>query len=93
MTDPIRRAASWMTDADRMDLDACGFNAEDIRDIEACLSPRPQRHDKPTCVGRWVSDGGLVVYCRDDRDCEFYGSLGCVWYGPIPEPPKEGAAT
>ena len=36
----------------------------------------PQWNDKPTCVGRWVSDGGLVVYCRDDRDCEFYGSLG-----------------
>lgn len=44
-------------------------------------------------LGRWVSNRGLVACCEDERDIEFYGSFGCRWYGPIPEPTQEGDAT
>lgn len=75
-----------MTDADRTDLDACGFTHDDIRTIEGCLSPRPQWVEAgPTCPGTWIQrwdDNHYEIKHVLDPESE---PMDRYWFGPIPE--------
>jgi hypothetical protein len=80
-----------LTEAQRFDLENCGFNRDDIGDIESCLSTRPQWHDRPTCPGLWMrGKRPHGIHCFDDDDFEIAATIDNAWYGPIPAPPEGG---